>query len=52
MDVELLERVLYTLNNISVKGKDNLDMLLGCINTINSIIQVAKIKDAEKTEEA
>lgn len=27
----MLEQIIYTLNSIEVKGKDNLDKLLGCI---------------------
>lgn len=36
-----LNNVLYTLGKIPVCGKDNLDMLLGCIQELESIIKEA-----------
>lgn len=29
-----LQRLLYTLNQLQVQGRDNLDRLLGCIQTV------------------
>lgn len=49
MDVEILERVVFTLGSISISGKDNMDKLLGCINALESYIKVAKVQQSEKT---
>ena len=47
--MELLEQVIYTLNHIQVSGKDNLDMLLGCINALESIQEgISKTACTEK----
>ena len=37
--VRLLRLVLNTLNDVEVKGKDNLDRLLGCINALETALQ-------------
>lgn len=42
MDLTILKLVRVTLDSIEVKGKDNLDKLLGCINAVDSLIQVAE----------
>lgn len=44
MDSYLIRVVISTLNDIEVRGRDNLDKLLGCINALDSI---AKTMDAE-----
>ncbi len=38
MDIELIRRVIATLDGVEVKGRDNLDRLLGCINALQSIV--------------
>lgn len=43
-DKSMLSLVINTLNSISVKGKDNLDMLLG------SIIALEKLLNGEKED--
>lgn len=42
---EKLELVLRTLDRISVTGRDNLDMMLGCMMTIEQIIKGEEEKD-------
>ncbi len=37
-----LRAVLDTLNQIEVRGRENLDMLLGCILMLNGMIAEAK----------
>jgi len=48
-----LTQVISTLNNIEVHGKNNLDMLLGCIMALeqieSQIAQDAKEKTKEET---
>ena len=39
MNVTLLKMVISTLDSVEVKGKDNLDRLLGCINALESVVQ-------------
>ena len=36
---ENLELILKTLNKLEVHGKDNLDMLLGCMLTLEKVIK-------------
>lgn len=38
MDAGIIQAVILTLNEIEVKGKDNLSKLLGCINALTKII--------------
>lgn len=40
MDTTLIKMVISTLNGVEVKGKDNLDKLLGCINALETVVQV------------
>lgn len=42
MDVTLLRRVVSTLNAVEVRGKDNLDMLLCCIQALEKFIDNAE----------
>lgn len=38
MDIEkIIERVLITLNAVEVRGKSNMDKLLGCINALETV---------------
>ena len=36
----LIRMVIATLNQVEVKGKDNLDKLLGCINALENVVQI------------
>lgn len=36
----LIKIVISTLNEVEVKGKDNLDKLLGSINALESVVQI------------
>lgn len=40
MDTTMIRCVIATLNNIEVKGKDNLDKLLGSIMALEGITQM------------
>lgn len=42
MDMTLVRMVISTLNCIEVKGKDNLDKLLGCINVLETFVQIGE----------
>lgn len=51
-NLTLLKVVVSTLNSVEVKGKDNLDKLLGSIRALESIVQAEEAaQKAEKTEE-
>lgn len=45
---EILGSLIVTLNKIEVKGKNNLDMLLGCIQTLEKLRE--KVKEATENE--
>lgn len=50
METELLERVILTLDSITLSGKNNLDKMLGCMNALESMIKVAKVQQSKKAE--
>lgn len=45
-----IERIISTLNNIEVHGKNNLDMLLGCIMALEQI-EAQMEQETKKMEE-
>lgn len=51
---QLIDRLIFTLGTIEVKGKANLDALLGCILTLEQlkekISQAVKNSDAENEQ--
>ena len=51
MDATLIKAVIATLNGIEVKGKKNLDALLGCINALESVAQVLERQPTQESEE-
>lgn len=53
MNITLLKMVISTLNTVEVKGKENLDSLLGCINALESVVRIMEAPPAppEKTKE-
>ena len=48
MDKKLLRNIINTLESIEIKGRDNMDKLLGCINALESMI---KLMEAERKSE-
>ena len=55
MDLTIIKAVISTLDSIEVKGRDNLDALLGCINALESFVEIAQIRNESqnmKQEEA
>ena len=48
MDLTIIKAVITTLDSIEVKGRDNLDALLGCINALESFLQIAEIQEENK----
>ena len=51
MNTELIKMVISTLDSIEVKGRDNLDKLLGCINALESVVQSAEVQSKLNKEE-
>lgn len=53
MDVTIIKIVLNTLDDIEVRGKQNLDAMLGCMNALESFVYEAESlqnKEAENKE--
>lgn len=46
----ILDNLISTLNRIEVKGKENLDMLLGCIMTLEKMKGMVKTRTEEAEE--
>lgn len=51
MDTTLLKIVISTLNTVEVKGKSNLDALLGCINALENVVQIMEAPPAPPMHE-
>lgn len=52
MNTNLIKMVITTLDTIEVKGRDNLDKLLGCINALETVVQSAEVQKKLEKEEA
>ena len=50
MNTELIKMVISTLDAIEVKGRDNLDKLLGCINALETVVQSAEMSEHLKNK--
>jgi hypothetical protein len=48
--LQIIKSLIITLEKVEVRGKDNLDMLLGCIKTLEKLLET--IKDAQEREVA
>lgn len=46
---EFLERLLQSLNEIEVKGKANIDILLGCMMAVEQAIKKMDEKEGQET---
>ena len=42
--VELIKAVIGTLNSISVRGKEDLDSMLGCINALEEVARMMQLE--------
>jgi hypothetical protein len=51
MNMTRIKAVISTLNCVEVKGKDNLDRLLGCIQTLESVAMEMQISETKKASE-
>ena len=48
--INTIKCVIATLNDVEVKGRDNMDKLLGCIMALETVVQMAE-KPVEVKEE-
>lgn len=39
---ELIRKVIFTLNKVEVKGRDNLDRMLGCMDALKKVADAMK----------
>ena len=51
MDLTLVKAVISTLNCIEVRGRDNLDYLLGSIHALESFVSSAEKSQYSNTKE-
>lgn len=47
MDLTIIKLVLNTLEDIEIKGKKNIDAMLGCMNALESFVQAAETEENE-----
>ena len=45
---KLIRAVISTLNDIEIKGKDNLDKLLGSINALETVAQILEEQQSKE----
>lgn len=50
MDVTIIKLVLNTLDDIEIKGKKNIDAMLGCMNALECFIQDAEAENKNENE--
>ena len=49
-DVTIIKLVLNTLEDIEIKGKKNIDAMLGCMNALESFIHAAEVENKNENE--
>ncbi len=50
VDVTIIKLVLNTLDDIEIKGKKNIDAMLGCMNALESFVQEAEAENKNEKE--
>ena len=50
-DVTIIKLVLNTLGGIEIKGKNNIEAMLGCMNALESFIQIAEAQEESTKQE-
>ena len=48
MDVTIIKLVLNTLEGIEIKGKKNIDAMLGCMNALEGFVKNAENKKKDE----
>lgn len=49
-DVTIIKLILNTMEDIEIKGKKNIDAMLGCMNALENFIQLAEAENNNKKE--
>ncbi len=49
-DVTIIKLVLNTLEDIEIKGKKNIDAMLGCMNALENFVQLAEAENKNEKE--
>lgn len=50
---EIFDKLIYSLGRVEVRGKENMDILLGCIQTLEQMRDMIKVETREiEPEEA
>ncbi len=49
-DVTIIKLVLNTLEDIEIKGKKNIDAMLGCMNALENFVQMAEAENKKEDE--
>ena len=49
-DVTIIKLVLNTLEDIEIKGKKNIDAMLGCMNALENFVQLAEAENKKEKE--
>lgn len=50
---EIFDKLIYSLGRVEVRGKENMDILLGCIQTLEQLRDMIKVETREiQPEEA
>ena len=50
MDVTIIKLVINTLDEIEIKGKTNIEAMLGCMNALESFVQNAEAENKKERE--
>lgn len=50
-DVTIIKLVLNTLEDIEIKGKKNIDAMLGCMNALESFVKMTEANNNKEDEE-
>lgn len=51
MDSTMIRIIISTLNDVEVRGRENLDKLLGCINALESVAQMLDADNSKTADE-
>lgn len=49
-DVTIIKLVLNTLEDIEIKGKKNIDAMLGCMNALENFVKTAEADNKKEDE--
>ena len=50
VDVTIIKLVLNTLDGIEIKGRTNIEAMLGCINALESFVQNVEAENKKEKE--